>query len=181
VSGRPGSDVFWPGRCNAVTPLCVEQLAGHVVARLATCRDSRVDAVLVGGCALRCVVGISVIVFAALWFASSFAWTDGHRSDPAVNTSAGHTDSGWRRTSDGWQRIERLRPDRSTGALAKVHPLLLAALQLLISLFALLAAETPRQAKQLGTAPSHPSSSDSIRRRSARQKRTTPLSCSTLG
>ncbi len=61
----------------------------------------------------------------------------GHRSDAAAH------DDGWRRTTDGWEKRASWHlpgSDQATATgLAKVHPFALAALQILVSLLALVA------------------------------------------
>ncbi len=75
-----------------------------------------------------------------------------------VSTPADASTEGpvWRRTVNGWEDASRWRADVETipwcEALSKVHPLVIVALQVLISLGALIAAEPVKTARTRKTA-----------------------------
>lgn len=96
------------------------------------------------GSALRGITGTLALLLVVGYAASTVelprAWSD---ASPAVQKPA----DGWRRTANGWERQRSWRQSSETAfeppAAWRIHPFTVAALQLLISLFALVSCETP--------------------------------------
>ena len=78
---------------------------------------------------MRSIGWITVILVATLWGATEIRL-------PAASDLASR-DSGWRRTSDGWERSSHLL--RQPIAQPSLHPSVVASLEILLAIFALLA------------------------------------------
>jgi hypothetical protein len=89
---------------------------------------------------LRTILAVSLILFCTLWLASWWPAGQQDQQERGTTAHAAQADVQWRRTSDGWQRRESWETQAQPGGPGGVHPLLIAALQLLVSLFALVAA-----------------------------------------
>ena len=78
---------------------------------------------------MRPIALITIILIATLWGASEIRLPAA--ADPVPR------DSGWRRTRDGWERSSRLL--RQPTAQPSLHPSVVAGLEILLAIFALLA------------------------------------------
>jgi hypothetical protein len=81
-----------------------------------------------------------IAVFVALWFASA-------ATAPAIATE--DTSGGWRRTREGWQRVEFFRPAMSYRQ-PSLHPAVFGVLELLLTMTAMLALSREQGAEGTG-------------------------------
>lgn len=58
---------------------------------------------------------------------------------PSLDSAQPGCDTDWRRTSDGWERLDPIASPADTSCSPALHPVLLAVAQVLLSLFALVA------------------------------------------
>ena len=85
---------------------------------------------------MRLAFGISLILLGMIWLAATFdlrqpAKTEAaHWKDAAAGTK-------WRRTTGGWQRVERVLPQTERAKPTTLDPLVVATFQLLASALAL--------------------------------------------
>jgi len=102
---------------------------------------------------LRRIGWLLVFVVGLLWLVEELP--------PSLDSAQPGGDANWRRTRDGWERLDPIAPPAATPSSPTLHPVLLAVAQVLLSLFALVAwgraasqEDHPRHARNSGP-PGH--------------------------